>query len=128
MEAELAHCPSVVLAISTLTGDVAGGCGSALLKRREHSDGVLFLPLSVPTGDGDQSTDTQNRAAELMGARVIITEAAVREAENPAEYQMLLERIVRELNPHTILIPSQADDNPERREAYHISRAALPMY
>ena len=60
-----------------------------------------------------------------MGARVIITEVSVTEADNPAEHQMLLERIVRELKPHTIMIPSQADDDPERRETYRISRAAV---
>ena len=60
-----------------------------------------------------------------MGARVIITEVSVTEADNLAEHQMLLERIVRELKPHTIMIPSQADDDPERRETYRISRAAV---
>ena len=55
---------------------------------------------------------------------VIITEASVSAADNPTEHQILLERIVRELQPHTILIPSQADDNPGQREAYRISRAA----
>ena len=125
MEAELLPHPSVVLAIGALSGDVEGGCGGTLLKHREHGDGVLVLPLSASTGDGDPSTDAQNRAAELMGARVIITEASVSEADNPAEHQMLLERIVRELKPHTILIPSQADDDPERRETYRISRAAV---
>ena len=125
MEAESEPRPSVVLAIGALPGDAEGGCGGTLLKRLEQDDGVLVLPLSGSTGDGDPGTEAQNRAAELMGARVIITEASVSEAENPTEHQMLLERIVRELQPHTILIPSQADDNPERREAYRISRAAV---
>ena len=125
MEAELEPRQSVVLAVGALPGDVDGGCGGTLLKRREHGDGVLVLPLSASTGDGNPGTEAQNRAAELMGARVIITEASVSEAENPAEHQMLLERIVRELKPHTVLIPSQADDDRERRETYRISRAAV---
>ena len=125
MEAELAPRTSVVLAIGALPGDVEGGCGGTLGGCRDQGDGVLILPLSASTGDGDPGTEAQNRAAALMGARVIITEVSVTEADNPAEHQMLLERIVRELKPHTIMIPSQADDDPERRETYRISRAAV---
>ena len=125
MEAESAPRTAVVLAIGARPGDVEGGCGGTLLKRREQGDGVLVLPLSGSTGEGDPSAEAQNRAAALMGARVIITEASVTEAENPVEHQMLLERIVRELKPHTIMIPSQADNDPERREAYRIARAAV---
>ena len=124
-ESEAEPSPSVVLAIGALPGDVEGGCGGTLLACRERGDGVLLLPLSGHTGGGDPSAGAEHRAAELMGARVIITEASVSEAGNPAEHQMLLERIVRELKPHTILIPSQADDNPERREAHRISRVAV---
>ena len=123
-EAETPPPPSVVLAIGALPGDAEGGCGGTLLKYRERGDGLLLLPLSASTADGDSGADAERRAAELMGARVIITEASVSEAGDPAEHQMLLERIVRELQPHTILIPSQADDNPQRREAHRISLVA----
>ena len=47
-------------------------------------------------------------------------------ADNPIEHQMLLERIVRELKPVVVLIPSLADDSPKRREAHRISRTVLP--
>ena len=117
--------PSAVLAIGALPGDVEGGCGGTLLGFRERGEGVLVLPLSATPGDGGTGIDAEHRAAELMGARVIVTGASVSHAENPAEHQMLLERIMREIKPHTVFIPSLADDNPERREAHRIARATV---
>jgi CheY-like chemotaxis protein len=112
--------PSAVLAIGALPGDVEGGCGGTLLGYRERGEGVLVLPLSTSTEDGGSGAEAERKAAELMGARIIISEAG-----NPSEHQLLLERLVREIKPHTVLIPSLADDNPERREAHRISRASL---
>ena len=116
--------PSAVLAIGALPGDVAGGCGGTLLGFRERGDGVLVVPLSASRGDGASGAEAEHKAAELMGARVIITGASVSHAENPTEHQVLLERIIRELKPHTVFLPSQADDNPERRAAHRIGRSA----
>jgi len=46
-------------------------------------------------------------------------------AGNPAEHQLLLERIVREIKPHAASIPSLADGNPDRREEHRLARAAV---
>ncbi len=117
--------PSAVLAIGALPGDVEGGCGGTLLGFRERGDGVFVLPFSALTGDGGPGAEAEHKAAELMGARIIITGTSVTHAENPSEHQMLLERIIRELKPHTVFIPSLADNNPQRREAHRIARTTV---
>ena len=111
----------VVLAIGALPGDIESGCGGLLLTHRDKGDSILMLPLSA---DGS-GAEAERKAAGTMGARVILTESSVSQKDNPSERQQLLERIVRELKPHTALIPSLADDDPARREAHRIARAAL---
>ena len=117
--------PPAVLAIGALPGDVEGGCGGSLLVSRDRGEEVLLLPLSSRTETGDGGAQAERRGAELLGARVILAEASVSAADNPAEHQLLLERIVRELKPHTAFIPSLADGNRDRREAHRLARAAV---
>ena len=117
--------PPAVLAIGALPGDVEGGCGGTLIASRERGDEVLLLPLRSQSRDGSPGAEAERRGAELLGARVIIPDSSVSPAENPTEHQMLLERIVHEMEPHTVLIPSLADDNVDRREAHRISRALV---
>jgi CheY-like chemotaxis protein len=114
-----------VLAVGALPGDVEGGCAGTLLEALANGHSVLIVTLSAHPGRGDVGGDAQRRSAELMGARTITTGASVSHAENPVEHQMLLERIVRELKPVVVLIPSQADDSPARREAHRIARTVL---
>lgn len=117
--------PAFVLAIGALPGDIEGGCGGTLLSARAKGQGVLLIPLSATVAADATVKEAQRRSAESMGARVIMTGTAVTEADNPAEHQLLLERIVRELKPLMAFVPSLADDNPHRREAHRISRTAV---
>jgi CheY-like chemotaxis protein/LmbE family N-acetylglucosaminyl deacetylase len=112
-----------VLAIGALPGDVEAGCGGTLIGAKEKGQGVLVIPLTTTTDDA--SKEAQRKSAELMGARIIMPGGAVSSTGTPAEHQMLLERIVRELKPVTAFIPSLAEDNPHRREAHRLSRAAV---
>ena len=122
--AEPAPRQPVVLALGALPGDIEVGCGGTLLARRERGDTLLVLPLNTGSSSDDGSA-AERKSAEIMGARIIITEASVSEAHNPDEHQMLLERIVHELKPVLVLIPSLADDDSFRREVHRISRPAL---
>lgn len=124
-EEETEPTPVFVLAVGALPGDIEAGCGATLLAYKQKGMGVLLIPLTAAAGTDTTSSDSQRRAAELMGARLIITGASVSHADNPVEHQMLLERIVRELKPVIAFVPSLADDNPHRREAHRISRAAV---
>jgi CheY-like chemotaxis protein len=112
-----------VLAIGAIPGDIEAGCGGTLLDAKEKGNGVLLMPLTAGMDEGTK--EAQRRSAELMGARIIMPGATVSHTENPAEHQMLLERIVRELKPVTAFIPSLAEDNPHRREAHRLSRSAV---
>lgn len=111
-----------VLALGALPGDVEMGCGGTLLQHIGRGDEVLVVPLSLGAGGDDE---TVRKAAEVLGARVIVTASAVSYADDPTEHQLLLERLVREIKPHTVYVPSLGDDEPDRREAHRISRSAV---
>jgi CheY-like chemotaxis protein len=110
-----------VLAIGALPGDVEWGCAGQLLAARQLGEEVVVLPLKSRA----DAAEAERRGAERLGARLILTDAQAASPEGTNAQQMLLERIVRELKPHLVLIPSLADGNVERREAHRIARAAL---
>lgn len=123
--AESATAASFALAIGALPGDIESGCCGALLAARASGHGVLLIPMAAGTAAEGSAREAQRRAAEIMGARIIMTGASVSHAEDPTEHQLLLERIVRELKPVIAFVPSLADDDPRRREAHRISRTAV---
>jgi CheY-like chemotaxis protein len=110
-----------VLAIGALPGDVEWGCGGQLLAARQRGEEVVVIPLQSRA----DAADAERRGAERLGARLILTDAQPAGPEGTKARQMLLERIVRELKPHLVLIPSLADGNGERREAHRLARSAL---
>ncbi len=112
-----------VLAVGGLPGDVELGCGGTLLQHITRGDEVLIVPLAL--GPGGKGANIVRKAAEMLGARVIVTESSVSHADDPSEHQLLLERLVREIKPHTVFLPSLGDDVPDRREAHRISRTAV---
>ena len=114
---------AAVLAIGALPGDVEAGCGGTLLQHIARGDEVLVVPLAL--GPDGQGRDAVHKAAELLGARVIVTESSVSYADDPSEHQLLVERLVREIKPHTVFLPSLGDDEPDRREAHRISRSVM---
>ncbi|MBW3535798.1 MAG: response regulator [Gemmatimonadetes bacterium] len=121
-ERKRGHAPAV-LAIGGMPGDVELGCGGSLLQHLDRGDEVLLVPLAL--GSDGQGTAVVRKAAEMLGVRIIVTETSVSHADDPREHQMLLERLVREIKPHTVFIPSLGDDEPDRREAHRISRSAV---
>lgn len=113
---------AAVLAIGGKPGDVELGCGGTLLQHLARGDEVLLVPLALGT-DG-KGAEVVRKAAGMLGVRVIVTETSVSHADDPSEHQMLLERLAREIKPHTVYLPSLGDDEPDRREAHRISRSA----
>jgi CheY-like chemotaxis protein len=110
-----------VLAIGALPGDVEWGCAGQLLAVRQRGEEVVVMPLQSRA----DAADAERRGAERLGARLILADGQVAGPEGTRAQQMLLERIVRELKPHLVLIPSLADGNGERRETHRVARAAV---
>ena len=110
-----------VLAIGALPGDVEWGCAGQLLAARQRGEEVVVVPL----GSRADGADAERRGAERLGARLLVTDGQAAGPGGTSAQQMLLERIVRELKPYLVLIPSQADGNVDRRETHRIARAAL---
>ena len=112
-----------MLAIGGLPGDAELGCGGTLLQHRARGEDIVLVPLSL--GRDGTGGDAMRVAADRLGARVIVTESAVGRADDSSEHQLLLERLVREIQPHTVFVPSLGDDEPDRREAHRLSRDAV---
>ena len=117
---------ATVLAVGALVGDVEMGCGGMLLRHRRNGADVVIVPLSRdtldPTGSG---IDGARRAAEILGAKLLVDEAALDVAQRRAP---LLERLVRDLRPKVVYIPAMDDDHPSRRDAFRIGKdAAAPV-
>jgi len=113
--------PRPILAIAARPGDAVFGCGGTLVRYREAGHEVLIYLLDRgPHGDvGEASARV---AAQALGARILFADP---NADSAVERQLLLERVIKEINPAVAYIPSRADDDPDRREAHRLSLSGL---
>ncbi len=117
------HGPRPVLAIGARPGDVDFGVGGSLVRHREGGrDVVIYLLSQGP--DGALGEAAARVAAEHLGIRVLFADGQSRE-KSTTERQLLLERVIRELDPEIAYIPSRGDDEADRREAHRLSWSAL---
>ncbi|MFQ5537788.1 MAG: response regulator [Gemmatimonadota bacterium] len=111
-----------IIAVGGLVGDVEMGCGGTLLTAAAAGTDILVVPLCNdemdPEGAGIRAA---RKAADLLGVRVLLDEAAMRD---PAARVSLLELAVRELNPSVAYVPAMDDVHPSRMDAFRIAKAA----
>lgn len=113
---------NVVLAIGGLVGDVEMGCGGTLVKMAAAEDDVAILPLCRDeTDDPSAGLVAARSAAELLGVRLIAHEDAMNDTDGRVE---ILETVVRDLKPNTVLMPAMDDGHAARREAFRIGKVA----
>lgn len=116
--------PPSVFALGAHPGDVVQGCGGTLAFHRAQGHDVMIFILSAdPRGEGLDRAAAR-RAADRLGARVLIADPTEDE-EDVTTRQMLLGRIVEEVAPDVAYIPSLADGAIGRKEAHRIGRAVL---
>jgi len=116
-----AEGPRPVLALAARPGDATFGCGGSLVRYREAGHEVLIYVLDHGP-HGDVAEASARVAAEAMGARILFADAST---DTPVERQLLLERVIKELDPAVAFIPSRADDDPDRREAHRLSLSGV---
>lgn len=118
------EAPPNVFALGYRPGDVTLGCGGTVAFHRAQGHDVLIFILD--TGDESSALNAQaaRRAAQRLGARVIIADPADSDGDL-TERRLLLGRIVRELDPDVAYIPSMADHDPYRKEAHRLGRTVL---
>lgn len=117
-----AGSPTSVLAVGGLVGDVEMGCAGALLEARKTRKEVLIVPLCTDeTTDPEAALRGARAAAEMLGARIYVEEAAMQDTRSRVS---LVELAVRELDPGTVYLPAMDEDHPARREAFRIAKAA----
>ncbi len=116
--------PPSVFALGAHPGDVVQGCGATLAFHRAQGHEVMIFVLSVdPRGEGLDRAAAR-RAADRIGARVLIADPT-HDEDDVTTRQMLLARIVDEVAPDVAYIPSLADNAIWRKEAHRIGRAVL---
>lgn len=113
--------PRPILAVAARPGDATFGCGGTLVRYREAGHEVLIYMLDRGT-HGAVGEASARVAAEALGARILFAD---QDAESAVERQLLLERVIKELDPVVAYIPSRADDDPDRREAHRLSLSGL---
>ena len=116
--------PPSVFALGARPGDVVLGCGATLAFHRAQGHDVMIFLLASAGGDGEIDRTAARRAADRLGARILIADPTTDEDDVTAR-QMLLGRIVEEVAPDVAYIPSLADTDIARKEAHRIGRAVL---
>lgn len=111
-----------VLAVGGLVGDVEMGCGASLVLHAQEGAEVTLVVLSRDEADPtDAGLDASARAAQILGARLVVDGAALDDTQRRIA---LLEKLVRDLEPQVVYLPSSDELHPVRREAFRIGRAA----
>jgi len=119
-----AQRPPSVFALGARPGDVVQGCGATLAFHRAQGHEVMMFILSADGGGAAPDRAAARRAADRLGARVLIADPTADE-DDLTTRQMLLGRIVAEVAPDVAYIPSLADSDIARKEAHRIGRAVL---
>jgi len=117
--------PRAVLAIGGLVGDVEMGCGGTLIRMVAEGEAAVILPICRDeTDEAGAGLVAARNAAELLGARIVLEEDAMDETERRVD---LIEAIVAEVKPTTVLMPAMDDAHASRREAFRIAKVATAL-
>jgi CheY-like chemotaxis protein/LmbE family N-acetylglucosaminyl deacetylase len=113
---------SAILAIGGLVGDVEMGCGGTLIRQAAAGAQVVIVPLCRDEMDsGNKGLAGADKAAQMLGARVVIDEGAL---DDTQQRMAIVEKLVADLRPRTVLFPAMDDSHPARREAFRIAKAS----
>ena len=117
---------SAVLAIGAHPDDVEAGAGGTLLSHvaQDHAVSILVLTggeSGVVTSDRARET---SRAAELMGVRLFHVNLADSSVSEGGATIGEITRVIEELSPDTIYVPSGSDLNQDHRNVHHATTVA----
>jgi CheY-like chemotaxis protein len=116
--------PPAVFALGARPGDVEFGCAGSLAAHRSAGHDVVVFVLARGREEEGLGLDQARAAAEALDVRTIVADATPA-GSDIAEQQLLLERVVRDLEPRWAYVPTLGDDDVLRREAHRLSRTAL---
>lgn len=116
--------PPAVFALGARPGDVEFGCGGSLAAHRAAGHDVLVFVLASGKEAEGLGLEQARSAAETLDVRIIVADAT-RAGTDITEQHLLLERLVRDLEPRWAYVPTLGDDDARRREAHRLSRTAV---
>jgi CheY-like chemotaxis protein len=115
-----------VLAVGAHPGDIETGAGGALLAHRAAGDVVAMLTLSRGSRDGgeDRRAREARRAADLIGARLFLTELDEAQIPEGDPTVGLVENVIAEVAPTVVYVHSFHDTDSGHRNAHRAAMAA----
>lgn len=116
----------VVLAVGAHPDDVEIGIGGTLLRHRAEGDRVAVLTLSGGEQGGAKSARVteSERAAGILGARLIMGDLRDASISEGQETITLIETAIREVRPTTIYTHSVNDGHQDHRAVYRATIVA----
>lgn len=115
-----------VLALGGLPGDVEAGCGGILLGHRAFGQDVTVVVMS----SGGKAEDVEvrraatERAAEWLGASLILAEPFEASIPSQATMDGLVREAIEEVRPDMIYLPSRSDIRPSRTRVHEAALAS----
>lgn len=117
-----AHEATVILAVEGRLGDAEMGCGGTLMAEVEKGHDVVLVPLIHHASDASpEELKAATIAADILGVELRVDRTLFGDA---AAQKDLLERIVAELRPGTVFMPSPDDQDSSRKAAATIAEGA----
>lgn len=120
--------PANIFVLATRPGDATLGCGGAIAFHREQGHDVLIFVFNADEGLEGRTREAARKAAERLGARIILSDPAGRDeeaVEAELERHLLLSRVVRELDPDVAYIPTHNDHDVHRKNVSRLGRTIL---
>jgi LmbE family N-acetylglucosaminyl deacetylase len=109
-----------ILAIGAHPDDIEFGCGGTLLKYADQGYDIFLLVLTMGNVGGDPETrkKEQEKSARLLRAKQVFW-GNFRDTEVPSSKPViaLIERVINETNPHSVLFNYYDDTHQDHRIA-----------
>lgn len=115
-----------ILAIGAHPDDVEIGCGGTLAKHIARGDTVTILTLSLGANGGDtrQRMLESQRAAELVGAKLILGDLSDAHIDDGVATISLIQTAIQSLRPHRVYTHSLHDTHQDHRAVHRATLVA----
>lgn len=115
-----------IVAIGAHPDDIEFGCAGTLLRHVKRGDEITFVILSKGERGGDPESRTKEaqESAKKIGAKIHIFNFP--DTEIPQSHDLIdkLEKIIKEVNPRRVYMPSVKDTHQDHRNTAYATLAA----
>lgn len=115
-----------MLVVGAHPDDVEIGAGGIIHRRAHGGWGITILTLSggANGGDPDRRREEAHRAAEVIGARLIMEDLPDGSISDDSATVRTIERAVAEVDPDVVLVHSESDTHQDHRAVHRATLVA----